>query len=119
MRLKAVDCIAKLVENYKACLENDADFIVSEINKNSEANIFEYDVEVDEIVLNGDVSNVPHIRVEYGETNQFKYVPAALCMCLFNNFAKAFGAYTGIPESRIISYEFNKYYYFDGREWPK
>lgn len=126
MRLNASEWADKLVDGYRAALEDDGGFIASEMNSNAGADIFEYDDEEDEIVIAEGVEKLPHIRVEYdteyygGDYNQigkFEFIPEALYPFVFNTVEEAFEAYTGIPKVHVIHYSSDERFFPDGTEW--
>jgi hypothetical protein len=126
MRLNAQDQIDRLVEGYRAALEDDVGFIASEVNSNAGADIFEYDDETDELVIAEGVDQLPHIRVEYdleyfgGDYNKigkFEFIPEALYPFVYNTVEEAFEAYTGIPKQHVIHYSSDERFFPDGTEW--
>jgi hypothetical protein len=126
MRLNAQDQIDRLVEGYRAALEDDGGFIASEVNSNAGADIFEYDDETDELVIAEGVDQLPHIRVEYdleyfgGDYNKigkFEFIPEALYPFVYNTVEEAFEAYTGIPKQHVIHYSSDERFFPDGTEW--
>jgi hypothetical protein len=126
MRLNPQEHIDKLVEGYRAALEDDGGFIASEMNSNAGMNLFDYDPDTDEIVIADGVDQLPHIRVEYdtnyfgGDYNgigKFEFIPEGLSPFVFDTVKEAFEAYTGIPRQHVIHYSSDETFFPDGSEW--
>lgn len=127
MRLDARETIDKLVEGYRASLEDGGDFIESEFNSQCGADLFEYDHEADELVLREDLENHPHYRVEYDldywggdyhKVGQFAFIPEGMEFAL-NSVEEAFEKLTGIDRQHIIQYSIFERFRPDGMEFQE
>lgn len=125
MRLDAKEAIAKIVEGYRASLEDGGDFIESEFNSQCGADLFEYDDEADELVLREDLQDHPHYRIEYdpnywgGDYNgigQFAFIPEGLEFAL-GSIEEAFEKVTGVDRQHIVHYSTDERFRPDGMEW--
>lgn len=125
MRIDAKEAIAKIVEGYRASLEDGGDFIESEFNSQCGADLFEYDDEGDELVLREDLEDHPHYRIEYdpdywgGDYNgvgQFAFIPEGLEFAL-NSVEEAFEKVTGVDRQHIVHYSTDERFRPDGVEW--
>jgi len=126
MRFRAQEIIDRMVEGYRASLEDDGGFVESEFNSQVGADLFEYDTDTDELVLvEAEVRKTPHIRVEYdlayyggdySGVGQFVLIPEGLTFA-FSGVEEAFEKVTGYNRRHMVHYSTDERFDADGMEF--
>lgn len=126
-RIDAKEAIAKIVEGYRASLEDDGGFTAEQFNNQCGADLFEYDDEADELVLRADLQLHPHYRIEfdvdywggnYGDVGDFAYIPVGIEFAM-NSVEEAFEKLTGHSRRHIIHYSTDERFLPNGEDFPE
>jgi len=137
MKLNAEQCLMMLVSGYKASFEDDVYDVVREMNLLCGDNVFDYDLDKDQIILTEMSKSLPHIRFEYdlehfggdySGVGKLMFIPESVILLFVlglreyqveefeNGVKRAFEAYTGIDSQHIIQYS-DDWFCHDGTEW--
>lgn len=124
MKLQVKNCIAELANIYRESLEDDGDFVASEMNQQCGGDYWRFNADTDEIVVNfEELNRADHYRVEYDLSfdgtgdytgqGRFAYIPVPYVVW-FGSVELAFETLMGLNSNCIVHYSGDDMYDSNG-----